>query len=51
MVRDEPAPEVCMMRTLPGPFDPLDVRLTGWMARYGVVVLRVAPGFSPVFAA
>jgi uncharacterized membrane protein YphA (DoxX/SURF4 family) len=33
-----------MMRTLPGPFDPLDVRLTGWMARYGVVVLRVALG-------
>ena len=33
-----------MMRTLPGPFDPLVVRLTGWMARYGVVVLRVALG-------
>ncbi len=44
MARDELALEVCMMRTLPGPFDPLDVRLTGWMARYGVVVLRVALG-------
>src|ERR687894_564013 len=32
------------MRTLPGPLDPVDVRLTGWMARYGVVVLRVALG-------
>ncbi|MGH3145661.1 MAG: DoxX family membrane protein [Rubrobacter sp.] len=33
------------MRTLPGPLDPVDVRLTQWMARYGVVVLRVALGF------
>ena len=32
------------MRTLPGPLDPVDVRLTHWMARYGVVVLRVALG-------
>ncbi len=33
------------MRTLPGPLDPVDVRLTQWMARYGVVILRVALGF------
>lgn len=32
------------MRTLPGPLDPVDVRLTEWMARYGVVVLRIALG-------
>ena len=32
------------MRTLPGPLDPLDVGITEWMARYGVVVLRVALG-------
>jgi uncharacterized membrane protein YphA (DoxX/SURF4 family) len=33
------------MRTLPGPLDPVDAKLTRWMARYGVVVLRVALGF------
>ena len=33
------------MRTLPGPLDPVDVRLTQWMTRYGVVILRVALGF------
>lgn len=32
------------MRTLPGPLESLDVRLTRWMARYGVVTLRVALG-------
>ncbi len=32
------------MRTLPGPLEALDVRLTRWMARYGVVILRVALG-------
>jgi uncharacterized membrane protein YphA (DoxX/SURF4 family) len=32
------------MRTLPKPLDPIDVGLTEWMARYGVVILRVALG-------
>ena len=32
------------MRTLPGPLDPVDARLTQWMARYGIVILRVALG-------
>ena len=32
------------MRSLPGPLDPVDARLTEWMARYGVSVLRVALG-------
>jgi uncharacterized membrane protein YphA (DoxX/SURF4 family) len=32
------------MRTLPGPLDPMDARLTQWMARYGVVTLRVTLG-------
>lgn len=32
------------MRTLPGPLDPVDVRITHWMARHGVVILRVALG-------
>ena len=32
------------MRTLPGPLDPVDARLTQWMARYGVVTLRVTLG-------
>jgi uncharacterized membrane protein YkgB len=32
------------MRTLPGLLDPVDVRLTQWMARYGVVTLRVTLG-------
>lgn len=32
------------MRTLPGPLDPIDASLTRWMARYGVVILRVALG-------
>ena len=32
------------MRTLPGPLDLVDVRVTRWMARHGVVVLRVALG-------
>jgi uncharacterized membrane protein YphA (DoxX/SURF4 family) len=32
------------MRTLPANLDPVDRRLTSWMARYGVVTLRVALG-------
>ena len=32
------------MRTPPGPLDPMDARLTQWMARYGVVTLRVTLG-------
>lgn len=32
------------MRTLPANLDPLDRKITLWMARYGVVVLRVALG-------
>jgi len=32
------------MRTLPGPLDPVDARLTLWMARYGIVTLRVTLG-------
>ena len=32
------------MRTLPGSLDPVDTRITYWMARHGVVVLRVALG-------
>ena len=32
------------MRALPGPLDAVDVRITQWMARYGVVTLRVALG-------
>ncbi len=32
------------MRTLPGPLEAVDVRLTRWMARYGVLTLRVALG-------
>ena len=32
------------MGTLPGPLDPVDARLTQWMARYGIVILRVALG-------
>lgn len=32
------------MRTLPGPLDPVDASLTRWMARHGVVILRVALG-------
>jgi uncharacterized membrane protein YphA (DoxX/SURF4 family) len=32
------------MRTLPGPLDPVDARLTLWMARYGIATLRVALG-------
>jgi hypothetical protein len=32
------------MRTLPGPFDPVDARLTLWMARYGIAALRVTLG-------
>ena len=45
------------MRTLPGPLDPVDAKLTQWMARYGVVtlgvvflwfgVLKFFPGLSP----
>ena len=33
-----------MVKTLPGPLEAVDVRLTRWMARYGVVTLRVALG-------
>jgi uncharacterized membrane protein YphA (DoxX/SURF4 family) len=29
---------------LPGPLDPIDARLTRWMARYGIVILRGALG-------
>jgi lactoylglutathione lyase len=32
------------MRALPGPLEAVDVRITQWMARYGVVTLRVALG-------
>lgn len=32
------------MRTLPPPLEPLDIRLTRWMARHGIAVLRVALG-------
>jgi hypothetical protein len=32
------------LRTLPGPLDPIDARLTQWMARNGIVILRVALG-------
>jgi uncharacterized membrane protein YphA (DoxX/SURF4 family) len=32
------------MRTLPGPLDSVDVGITHWMARHGVVILRVALG-------
>jgi len=32
------------MRALPEPLDAVDVRITRWMARYGVVTLRVALG-------
>jgi uncharacterized membrane protein YphA (DoxX/SURF4 family) len=36
--------EVSAMRALPGPLEAVDVRITQWMARYGVVTLRVALG-------
>ena len=32
------------MRALPGPLEAVDVRITQWMTRYGVVTLRVALG-------
>ncbi|HEV2093779.1 MAG TPA: hypothetical protein VGR18_11500 [Rubrobacter sp.] len=32
------------MRSLPGPLEAADVRITQWMARYGVFTLRVALG-------
>lgn len=32
------------MRTMPAPLDPVDARITRWMARYGVTLLRVAVG-------
>ena len=32
------------MRALPGPLEAVDVRITQWMARYGVVTLRVPLG-------
>lgn len=32
------------MKVLPGPLEAVDVRATRWMARYGVVTLRVALG-------
>ena len=32
------------MRALPGPLEAVDVTITQWMARYGVVTLRVALG-------
>src|SRR4051794_19209646 len=30
--------------TLPKPLDPIDVRLTDWMARYGITLTRLALG-------
>src|SRR5918997_188232 len=42
--RNARSPEVSAMRTLPGPLDPVDARLTLWMARYGIATLRVALG-------
>lgn len=30
--------------TLPAPLEPLDIRLTTWMARYGVTLTRIALG-------
>jgi hypothetical protein len=32
------------MRALPAPLDAVDVRITQWMARYGVITLRVVLG-------
>jgi uncharacterized membrane protein YkgB len=32
------------MRTLPAPLESIDARITRWMARYGVTMLRVAVG-------
>ena len=32
------------MRTLPRPLEAVDVRITQWMAGYGVVILRVVLG-------
>lgn len=32
------------MRALPGPLEAVDIRVTQWMARYGVITLRVALG-------
>lgn len=32
------------MRTMPAHLEPVDVRLTHWMARHGVAILRVALG-------
>jgi uncharacterized membrane protein YphA (DoxX/SURF4 family) len=32
------------MRAVPAHLEPIDVRLTHWMARYGVTILRVALG-------
>jgi uncharacterized membrane protein YphA (DoxX/SURF4 family) len=32
------------MRTVPARLDPVDARITRWMARYGVTLLRVAVG-------
>lgn len=33
-----------IVSTLPTPLEPVDVRITHWMARYGVSILRVALG-------
>ena len=30
--------------TLPAPLEPVDIRLTGWMARHGITLTRVALG-------
>lgn len=30
--------------SLPAPLEPIDIRLTSWMARHGVVLLRIALG-------
>ncbi len=33
-----------MAHQLPAPFDPLDVRITAWMARHGLPLLRISVG-------
>lgn len=33
-----------MTHQLPGPFDPLDARITDWMARHGLALLRISVG-------
>jgi uncharacterized membrane protein YkgB len=43
-VANSAASEVHLMRTLPAPLESIDARITRWMARYGVTMLRVAVG-------